>query len=249
LPLLDGSYTSPANELKTDQGIASKDPFTPDAGNLDPRLDHSIGRRGLPFLDWQPHPGFDWIRDQSFAGPYTQKKLSYYKADRGKYQDGSSWTPGYQSINFMFVRFADVLLLAAEAEVEVGSLAKALEYVNLVRARAANSAGFLTLADGTPAAKYVITPYPAFASQDFARQAVRFERKLELALEGHRFFDLSRWGIAEQTLNAYFAYEGAKLTTNLGGARFTPNQDELLPIPQRQIDFQGADVLKQNPGY
>jgi tetratricopeptide (TPR) repeat protein len=249
LPLLDKTYRTPAEELKTDQGVLTKDAFTPDTKSVDPRLDHSIGRRGIPFLDWGPHPGNDWIRDQSFAGPFTQKKFSYERAEKGKYQDGSSWTPGYQSINYMYIRYADVLLMAAEAEVEVGSLEKALEYVNQVRNRAANS----PLEGAT--ATYNVAPYAAFPDKDFAREAVRFERKLELSLEGHRFFDLVRWGVAEKEINEYLAYEGTKLTTNLGGARFTANKSEYLPIPQNQIDLQGAlptgdgKVLTQNPGY
>lgn len=249
LPLLDESYRTPAEELKSDQGVLSKDAFTPDTKSVDPRLDHSIGRRGIPFLDWGPHPGYDWIRDQSFAGPFTQKKFSYQKAEKGKYQDGSSWTPGYQAINFMYIRYADVLLMAAEAEVEVGSLSVALEYVNQIRRRAGNS----PLEGST--ATYVVSPYLVFPDKDFAREAVRFERKLELALEGHRFFDLVRWGIAEREINEYLAYDGAKLTTNLGGAKFQANKSEYLPIPQRQIDLQGAmptgdsKVLTQNPGY
>lgn len=249
LPLLDGSYRNPANELKSDQGILSKDPFTPDAGPIDPRLDFSIGRRGLPFLDWGVHPGYSWIRDQNFAGPFTQKKYSYYKADRGTYQDGSSWTPGYHSINFMIIRFADVLLMAAEAEIEAGSLDQALIYINQVRTRAANPAGFVKNPDGTPAANYVISAYPAFADKVTAMQTLMFERKLELALEGQRFFDLVRWGIAEPTLNTYLTYEGAKLPNNLGDARFTAGKSEYLPIPQRQIDLQDEAVLTQNPGY
>ncbi|MBC3786571.1 RagB/SusD family nutrient uptake outer membrane protein [Spirosoma utsteinense] len=250
LPLLDGSYNSAANAVKNDMGVLSKEAFTPDAGNLDPRLDHAVGRRGIPYLDWQDFPGADWIRNQPNGGPYSPKKFTYYKSDVGSLQDNSSWTPGYSALNFPIIRFADVLLMAAEAEIEVGSLTKALEYTNLVRKRAANPASFVTKA-GAPAAKYVIAEYPAtlFASKDDARKAVRFERRLELGDEGHRFFDLVRWGVAAPTLNAYLAYEGTKLPTTLGGATFTANQDEYLPIPQAQIDLQGKDVLKQNPGY
>ena len=250
LPLLDGSYNSAANAVKNDQGVPSKEAFTPDAGTLDPRLDHAVGRRGIPYLDWQDFPGADWIRNQPNGGPYSPKKFTYYKSDKGTLQDNSSWTPGYSALNFPIIRFADVLLMAAEAEVEVGTLAKALEYTNIVRNRAANPAGFVTKA-GAPAAKYVIVEYPAsvFASKESARTAVRFERRLELGDEGHRFFDLVRWGIAAPTLNAYFAYEGKQLPTALGGSIFTANQDEFLPIPQVQIDLQGKDVLKQNPGY
>jgi len=249
LPLLDGSYNVGANQLKTDMGLESSQAFTPDAGPLDPRIDHSLGRRGIPYLDWQDFPGKAWIRNQPNAGPYETKKYAYYKADKGSLQDNSSWTPGYSAINYTVIRFADVLLMAAEAEIEVGSLAKALDYVNQVRNRAANAAGWVTK-NGAPAANYQISPYPAFTDQADARTKVRFERKLELSGEGHRFFDLVRWGIAEQTINAYLACEAPKLPLGaLNGAKFATGQDEFLPIPQSQIDLLGADILKQNPGY
>lgn len=250
LPLLDGSYNSAANALKTDFGIDSKAAFTPDAGNVDPRLDWSIGRRGIPYLDWQDHPGADWIRNQPNGGPYSPIKYTYYKSDRGSLQDNSSWTPGYTAQNFTIIRFADVLLMAAEAEIEVGSLTKALEYVNMVRNRAANAAGFVTKG-GAPAAKYTISPYPAsaFATKEAARAAVYFERKLELSGEGHRFYDLVRWGVADKEVNAYLTYDSQFLKGALGGAKFTAGKHELLPLPQDQIDLLGKDVLKQNPGY
>ncbi|WP_421795202.1 RagB/SusD family nutrient uptake outer membrane protein [Haliscomenobacter sp.] len=250
LPLLDGSYNTGANQVKTDMGVGSSDAFTPDAGTLDPRLDWSVGRRGIPFLDWQDHPGVAWIRNQPNGGPYSPKKYTYYKSDRGSLQDNSSWTPGYTAQNFTIIRFADVLLMAAECEVEIGSLEKAREYVNLVRARAANPAGFVKRADGSNAANYVIGLYnTAWTDKNVARNAVRFERKIELSGEGHRFYDLVRWGIAESTINAYLTYESKFLAGTLGGAKFTAGKHELLPIPQDQIDIIGADILKQNPGY
>jgi len=250
LPLLDGSYNNTANAVKSDFGIDSKTAFTPDAGPLDPRIDHSIGRRGIPYLDWQDHPGADWIRNQPNGGPYSPKKYTYYRSDRGSLQDNSSWTPGYTALNFTIIRFADVLLMAAEAEIEAGSLTKALEYTNLVRARAANPAGFVTKA-GAPAANYQISVWPAsaFASKESARAAVRFERKLELNGEGHRFYDLVRWNTDDQELNTYLSVDGRFLTAALGGAKYTNKKHELLPIPQDQIDLVGSDVLKQNPGY
>ena len=250
LPLLDESYNAPGNELKTDMGLETSDPFTPDTGPLDPRIDHSIGRRGIPYLDWMDFPGKAWIRNQPNAGPYQTKKFVYYKSDKGSLQDNSSWTPGYTAINFPIIRFADVLLMAAEAEIEVGSLAKAQEYINLIRARAANPAGFV-MKNAAPAANYVIAQYTTpFASKDEARTAVRFERKLELSGEGHRFFDLVRWGTADEEISKYLAYEAPKLPLGaLTGAKYTSGQDELLPIPQDQIDLLGTDVLQQNPGY
>ena len=251
LPLLDGSYDDPGNEVKSDFGLLSTDAFTPDGGNLDPRLDHSVGRRGIPYLDWINHPGNDWIRDQAYAGPYSPKKFVFYKATQSTLTDGSSWTRGWTAINQPLMRFADVLLMAAECEAAPGGdLEKARGYVNEVRARAANPASWVKKSDGSNAANYVIGLYnTTWTDMDAANTAIRFERKLELSGEGHRFYDLVRWGIADQVLDAYLSFEGARLTTALGGATFTPNQDELYPIPQAQIDVQGADVLKQNPGY
>lgn len=248
LPLLDGSYNAPANAVKTDMGIQSSAAFTPDAGELDPRLDHTIGRRGIQYLDWKQHPGFDWIRNQANGGPYSPKKYSYYKTEKGTLQDNSSWTPGYTALNVTVIRFADILLMAAEAEVEVGSLEKARDYVNLIRNRAANPASFVTQG-GAPAAKYVIKPYAAaWTDKAVARTAVRFERKLELAMEGHRFFDLVRWGEDVTAVNAYLKYENQFLPNTLPNGGYAAKH-ALLPIPQGQIDLTGADILKQNPGY
>ncbi|MDO9551170.1 RagB/SusD family nutrient uptake outer membrane protein [Rhodonellum sp.] len=248
LPLLDGSFNDPANRVKNDQGVPATGAFTPDTGNLDPRLDHTVGRRGLPYLDWQDHPGAPWIRNQPNGGPYAPKKFIYTRAEQGTFQDNSTWTPGYTGINFMIIRFADVLLMAAEVEVELGNLEKAREYTNMVRTRAVNSK--LMRNGSTMAANYVISTYTSpWTDANVARNAVRFERKLELGMEGHRFYDLVRWGIAKQELDAYIALDGQLLAAPLGGSSFTPNKDELLPLPQNQIDLVGPTILIQNPGF
>ena len=249
LPLLDNSFRLPANEVKSDIGVASDAAFTPDAGLLDPRIDITIGRRGIPFLDWGPHLGFDWIRDQGYAGPYTPKKYTYAKSEATT-NDGSGWTPGYTAINFMIMRYSEVLLMLAEAEIELNNPSAALPLINMVRERAANQDAWVqNVAGNADAANYLINPYPSFGSQAEARTALRFERKLELAMEGHRMYDLVRWGIAESELNAYIAYDGPKIPSHFPGVQFNTGKDELLPIPQRQIDLQGADILQQNPGY
>lgn len=250
LPLLDTFNDGPG--VKSDQGILSSQPFTPHTGNLDPRLDWTVGRRGIPHLDWGPHPGSSWIRDQVYGGPYSPKKNHYYKEEEGVMTDGSSWTSGYIALNNNLMRFAEVLLMAAEVEVELGNLEKAREYVNMIRNRAANTAGFVENPDGTPAANYVIDEYTtAWTDQAAARKAVRFERRLELAMEGHRFFDLVRWGIAAETLNAYLAVEKDK-REYLRGASFTAGVNEYFPIPEQQIilsSIGGVPTLKQNPGF
>lgn len=240
---------NPASAVKHDYGVESSAAFTPDAGNLDPRLDHSVGRRGIPYLDWQDHPGKDWIRAQPYAGPYSPKKYVYYKTQENTLTDGSSWTRGYATMNYTIIRFADVLLMAAEAEIEGGDLEKARGYINQVRKRAADPTTWVQKG-GNPAAKYVISEYPATGwTKDFATKALRMERKLELSGEGHRLFDLVRWGVAATELNTYLGYEAKTLVTKFGGAKFTAGKNEYQPIPQAQIDIQGKDVLTQNPGY
>ena len=250
LPLLDGSYNISSNQLKTDQGLEATDAFTPDAGNLDPRLDWTIGRRGIPFLDWGNHPGKSWIRDQGNGGPFAGKKNAFYQTQKGKLTDGTSWASGLTATNYKIIRFADVLLMAAECEIDGGgSLEQARQYVNLVRTRAGKAGTYVPEAS----AKYVINQYAVpWVSATDARNAVRFERKLELGMEGHRFFDLVRWGIADVTINAFLAYEKPKLSAGYGAATFVKGKSEYFPIPQTQIDLQttgGASTLKQNPGY
>ena len=252
LPLLDYSFSTEANRVKNNfvDGADSAE----DAGNLDPRIDHSIGRKGIPYLDWIEHPGSPWIRSFPYAGPYSPKKYIYYRSQEGSLTDASSWTRGYALMNYTIIRFADVLLMAAEAEVELGNLDAARTHVNRVRARAANSTYWVQEYDGSgPAANYVISQYPggadAFASQAGARNAVRFERKIELSGEGHRFFDLVRWGIAASEMNRYLDEEGQYLVTKFGGANFTAGKNEYQPIPQSQIDLQGSDILTQNSGW
>lgn len=249
LPLLDNTYNAPENSVKNDYRIEASDPFIEDVGPVDPRLDHTVGRRGIPYLDWQEHPGKAWIRDQTYAGPYSPKKFIYYKTQENTFTDGSSWTRGYATMNVPIIRFADVLLLAAEAEIQAGSLDKAMSYINRVRVRAANPSGWVMEYDGSgPAANYEIALYKSFAGKDEAMKALKFERLLELAQEGHRFADLVRWGDAANFVNeTYLPYDSKFLVTKFGGAKFTAGKSEFLPIPQAQIDIQPA--LTQNPGY
>jgi hypothetical protein len=247
LPLLDGSFNAPANRVVSDMGLTSAQAFTPDAGPLDPRVDHTTGRRGIPYLDWRDFPGQAWIRNQPNGGPYSPKKYVYQRAEQNTIQDNSTWTPGYTGINFMIIRFGDVLLMAAEVDIELGNLEAARAKVNLVRTRAINSP--ILRANGTPAANYVISTYTAaWTDANIARAAVRFERKLELGMEGHRFYDLVRWKTDKAELDAYFALEGVLLQAAMGSTSYDIKH-RLLPLPQNQIDLVGPDLLIQNPGF
>jgi hypothetical protein len=284
LPLLDNFNDF---DIKSDEGVPSwastteKDTFTTYQGTLDPRIDWSLGRRGIPYLDWGLPPGSSWIRDQVNAGPYIPIKQVVTKAQQGKLSEAyGGWASNQATANnYVYIRFSDVLLWAAECAAEAGDLGSATNYVNQVRQRNVdpagwvheynkNSSGIQDPSLGTsniPAANYKIGLYPTFASQDYARKAIRFERKIELSSEGHRFFDLVRWGIAYDELTAYIAHEtgynhsfnqtSTVLSTKyifydpLGtpngalygvavtpAATFTKGKSEYYAIPQAQID-------------
>jgi starch-binding outer membrane protein, SusD/RagB family len=252
LPLLDFSYNTGTNPVKDDEGLAASAPFTPDAGPLDPRLDWSVGRRGIPYWDWGIMTGLDWIRDQSYSGPYCTKKQVYKKSQNGTMNDNGGWTGGFTANGYRMIRYADLLLLIAECQIETGDLPGAFANINAVRNRAANAAGFVMNLDGTaPAANYVINPYPSasaypFDTKENAEIALRMERKLELGMEGHRWFDLNRWGITQTECNRILTYmKGLSYGPSLYGTSTAGANCNIYPIPQRQIDL-SAGILVQN---
>ena len=245
LPLLDGSYNQ--QPVKTDQGLSPADPFTPDAGPLDPRLDWSVGRRGIPYFDWGPHTGSDWIRDQSYAGPFSPKKQVYKKSQEGSLTEVGNWTSGWTANGYRLIRYADVLLLLAECEIETGNISGARTLINQVRARAANPETFVKNPDGSDAANYQISLYPdsgaPFDSKANALAALAMERKLELGMEGHRYFDLQRWGNVVSELTRALNYEKTLLPSLYGSAAVGP-EDVTYPIPQNQLDLMKGRLVQ-----
>lgn len=217
-------------------------------GPLDPRLDHTVGRDGVPYLDWSIHNPL-YVRDRAYAGPFTPKKSSPLRSEVGATTFSN---PRQNANNYRLIRLAHIYLWLAEVEVEIGSLEKAREYVNIIRARAANPAGWVKMADGSNAANYIIGLYNTpWTDKAVARKAVRFEQRLEFAMEGHRFFDLVRWGVAAETLNEYVRVEQTK-RTYLRGVNFVKGKHEYYPIPNQEILNSKKDnvaTLKQNPGY
>lgn len=243
LPYLDGGYRNDA--YVSDMGLsgAAKSGYTLDNTlRVDPRLDYTIGRRGVPYLDYGIMPGDDWIRDASFAGPFVGIKTMIRQSQFGENAvAGENYITG---LDVNIIRLADVVLMAAECAVELGDLEKARGYVNMVRERADNLPR--KQVNGTDVADYMVSPYPAFPTQEYARNAVRMERRLELALEGHRYFDLVRWGIAKQVLESYSAFESEHLPF-YGGLTYNPH-NAYFPIPQTEIDRSGG-TLTQHPEY
>jgi hypothetical protein len=249
-------------DLADDEGLTSQDAFTPPNDPLDPRIDWTVGRRGIPYLDWGIHPGVNWIRQIDFGGPFSPIKNVPEVADfdnnlAGVYDWGFTLT----ALNVHIIRYADVILMAAEAEAELGNLGRALDLVNMVRTRASNPDGFVKLDDGTPAANYQIGLYPSFANQQAALTAIRFERKIELGMEGHRFYDLVRWDNATdagltaapfdmvQFLNDYLAGEDDRY--HLANASFNIRH-KYAPIPESvitQSTVDGVQNIKQIDGF
>tara|TARA_B110000503_G_scaffold143549_1_gene245726 strand:+ start:3099 stop:4784 length:1686 start_codon:yes stop_codon:yes gene_type:complete len=243
LPMLDTYHDTP---ITNDYGIASADAFTPHAGDLDIRIDYTMGRRGVDFNGFGINPGADWVRATpgDISGPHLGAK-NHYRANELANRGSGGWGEERAGINYNIMRYADVLLMAAECEVEVGSLETARGYVNQIRTRAAAS----TPIDITGATTYNVTDYTtAWNDQAIARDAVRFERRLELAMEGHRFFDLKRWGVLKTTLDSYVLLEAVTIANFGTKAKSFGTHMVDLPIPLGAIDL-SLETLTQNTGY
>lgn len=253
LPMLD---TFNATNVSSDTDATTT--LSTYTGTLDPRLDHSVGRPGILYKGFKIYQT-DFVRDLSYAGPYFSMK---HVAEPEAFGQGG-WG-NLSANNYRIMRLDMIYLWLAEAEVELGDLERARTLVNAIRTRAANPEGFVPLATqgtdrndftieaGTPAANYDIATYDAaWTDPVTARKAVRFETRLEFALEGHRFFDLQRWGIAAETLNAYIASESQQ-RIYLQGRSFVAGKNEFFPIPIEAIDrssIEGQPTLTQDPAY
>jgi hypothetical protein len=226
--------------------------------NFDPRVDWTAGRNGVPFKDWGLHDS-TWIRNIPNGGTYSAKKNVHEKASGA--QSSVGWVnTQLNSVNIHILRYADILLLLAEAEVQTGDLGNALIHTNMVRTRAAakaqgpgTSSSNIAVPINDPSitwAKYTIAPWPAAVFNADPMKAVRTERRLELAMEGQRFFDLKRWGIMQSTIKEYMTGVGP---TNGGGgneqARRTwfssvelpTARHDNYPIPATQVELSKVD--------
>lgn len=242
------AFRTDANGLPLLDDFNSKD-IDPKNDNVDPRLNHTVA---IPEFNWKYESKHiykeSWNRNPGVYGVYASMKENV-SPDCDCFVPTPPFFPN--SKNKILLRFAEVLLMKAEALIELGRQDEALTLINQVRSRAAQSTKLLKTAIGAPEANYKVGTYQPGSNinwtQDVARKALRFERRLELGQESQRFFDLVRWGIAAETLNAYFASEKTKRSF-LNGAFFTKGKHEYLPIPQNQINF-SKGVYKQNPGY
>ena len=259
LPYLDQSV---APVIVHDMGVASSTDWTPPTNTFDPRMDWIISRRGVDFLGWGICEGSSWIREQPNGGPWMQKKFFQTFEEQNSLVEGRGFNNGK---NYRAMTLTHVLLWRAEIAVSEGDLNGARLLVNQIRNRAGTSDVVMGLCSTTtfdgspivvdwnqPAANYDVQPYPGGGVYPFdnaanALMAVQFESRLELAMEGFRFFDLRRWGIDGTVLPAYIA-EDSQFRVFMQGAVYNPDEDDYWPIPQGQIDLQPG-VITQDPAY
>ncbi|MEQ9438809.1 MAG: RagB/SusD family nutrient uptake outer membrane protein [Cyclobacteriaceae bacterium] len=213
----------------------------------DPRIGHTVAIPGLP---WK-------YQDVKFDSAGSRQPATYGYMHSMK-ENVRTDSPGlfdafwmFNSKNQIEVRYAEVLLWKAEILIQLGRHMEALPLINQVRARAAASTDKLKFADGSPTLNYEVEPYVDGVNctwdNNFAWEALVWENRLEMAMEGRRFYNLVRWGIAAEVMNTYFDKESQRRQW-LEVARFTAGRDEFLPIPQAQINW-SRGVYKQNPGY
>jgi len=253
LPLLDESWKT--NHITNPTGDEIGKPIGDPS--VDPRLDHTLGRPGILYKGFHIMQ-VDYIRDLTYAGPYFSKK---HVAEPEGFGVGG-WG-NLTANNFRIMRLGHVILWAAEAKVELGKLEEARALVNRLRLRAANPDGFVPEAiqgatrseyttTANPAANYNVKEYTAaWTDAAIARRAVRYEMRLETAMEGNRFFDLQRWGVQSEVLNDYLLRE-SKYRVYLQGKQFSSPKNEFYPIPSYAIERsfkEGEPTLTQDPNY
>lgn len=213
---------------------------------MDPRLYHTVALPGLPFkYDESYYFRKDWNRNIGVYGIYASLKENVSPTSACFVKMAPFVA---NSKNRIVLRYADVLLMRAEALIELNrNLPEALSLINQVRERAARSTGLLPESLHLKVSAYRDGVNGCSLTHDFLQKALRWERRLEFAMEGSRFFDLVRWGIAGEVINAYYEKEQT-LRTYLQGAYFDRNMEEYLPIPQQQINF-SKGLYEQNYGW
>lgn len=238
------------NAYKTDKtGLPMFDSFDntnydSNSNTADPRLYHTVAMPGFPYK-YNKELIYEegWNRNPTVYGYYASLKENV---------DPScdcfvNVAPFYgNSKNRIIIRYADAILMRAEALIELGRHNEALPLINQIRERAQRSTDMIDYAPKLSVSLYQPGVNCTW-SNDFARQALRWERRLEFAMEGSRFFDLVRWGIADQVINAYFKTESSRRSF-LRSGNFTKSKNEYIPIPQQQINFVNG-IYKQNYGW
>ena len=246
--------------FKTKDGLPDFDNFdktidypingVPTAQKWDPRLFHTVG---MPTFPYKYEESYTLTKDNS----RTPNTYGYYTSlkevpQRSKGETFNSPWQAFDMNDYVF-RYTDVMLMRAEALIEIGQLGEARTIINDIRQRAKNSVAkhIQYAADQCEIALY---PDTYFKDKETARKCLQWERRLELAMENGRYFDLRRWGIASKTLNAYFetekndVYDGQTYAQYLKDAHYTPGKNEFYPVPYNQL-YYVPGLYSQNKGY
>ena len=246
--------------FKTKDGLPDFDNFdktidypingVPTAQKWDPRLFHTVG---MPTFPYKYEESYTLTKDNS-RSPNTYGYYTSLKEVPQRSQ-GESYNGDWQAfaMNDYVFRYTDVMLMRAEALIEIGQLGEARTIINDIRQRAKNSVAkhIQYAADQCEIALY---PDTYFKDKETARKCLQWERRLELAMENGRYFDLRRWGIASKTLNAYFetekndVYDGQTYAQYLKDAHYTPGKNEFYPVPYNQL-YYVPGLYSQNKDY
>ena len=231
---LVNAYHTGADGLPLLDNFNEKD-FNLAEDNADPRLFLTVGMPGLPYMfnrNYMMEETSIWSRSNGLYGYYVSLKHNVDPALIGTYLiKGSYWASPMNRIVF---RYADVLLMRAEACAQLGQADQAINLVNQLRSRAATSTQMISSYPNAYGVKMYISNYRGGYTKDQAIKIVKMERRLEMGMESERFFDLVRWGDAATVLNKYYSEEIDHCAI-YSAAHFTANKDEYLPIPFSQI--------------
>ena len=231
---LVNAYRTGADGLPLLDNFNEKD-YSMSDDNADPRLFLTVGMPGLPYMfnrNYMMEETSIWSRSNGLYGYYVSLKHNVDPALIGSYLiKGSYWA---SSMNRIVFRYADVLLMRAEAFAQLGQTDQAINLVNQLRSRAATSTQMISSYPNAYGVKMFISNYRGSYSKDQAVKIVKMERRLEMGMESERFFDLVRWGDAATVLNKYYSEEISSCAI-YSAAHFTANKDEYLPIPFSQI--------------
>ena len=242
------------NAFRTDaEGHPLFDTFNDDDYDMaedyaDPRLFLTVGMPGLPYEfneKYMMDRTVTWSRSNGLYGYYVTLKYNV-DPDSGYLVKGGGWWGS--PMNHIVIRYADVLLMRAEALIQLndGRIDEAIDLINSLRTRAKQSTAMISDYPPKYGVRFNVEPYSGTYSQEEALKMLKFERRVELAMESDRFFDLVRWGEAAEVLNSYYANEADNCSI-YSSANFTADKNEYLPIPHSQISASN-DHYTQNIG-
>ena len=242
------------NAFRTDaEGHPLFDTFNDDDYDMaedyaDPRLFLTVGMPGLPYEfneKYMMDRTVTWSRSNGLYGYYVTLKYNV-DPDSGYLVKGGGWWGS--PMNHIVIRYADVLLMRAEALIQLndGRIDEAIDLINSLRTRAKQSTAMISDYPSKYGVRFNVEPYSGTYSQEEALKMLKFERRVELAMESDRFFDLVRWGEAAEVLNSYYANEADNCSI-YSSANFTADKNEYLPIPHSQISASN-DHYTQNIG-